>query len=70
MKLIIEMDLDSAAFDDQVEEVRRILEELCERIPDPLDVTDGPINLYDANGNRCGDARIVNPIKGKPRGKC
>ena len=68
MKLVIEVNLDNAAFDDDqnIHELRRIMDDLLERLPDPLDLTDGPLNLHDVNGNHCGEARIVDVIQGKP----
>lgn len=61
MKLTIEMDLNSAAFDDAgAYEVGRILADLATRIPDPLRDTNGELVLHDFNGNNVGFARIDN----------
>lgn len=60
MKLIIEMSLDNAAFEEAgAEEVRRILDSVASRIPDPLDQTGSPLSLHDANGNHVGTAEII-----------
>lgn len=59
MKLVIKMDLDNAAFEEcGYEEVQRILEDLCNRLPDTLRSTNGDIVLHDINGNCVGTARI------------
>ena len=61
MKLTIEIDLDNAAFadlNDGTHEVARILLDIIERIPEPLDQTDGDLSLHDVNGNHVGFARI------------
>jgi hypothetical protein len=61
MKLLIEIDLDNAAFekDNGVDEVERILTKLMDRdyptIPQPSGWT---CNLRDINGNTVGKARI------------
>lgn len=60
MKLIIELALDNAAFEEGgADEVRRILESVASRIPDPLDQTGGTLSLHDANGNWVGTAEII-----------
>lgn len=60
MKLVIEMSLDNAAFEDGgAEEVARILASIASRIPDPLSETNGALSLHDANGNRVGTAEIL-----------
>lgn len=60
MKLVIKIDLDSAAFeDDGVAEVTRLLESVASRIPDPLRDTNGALNLHDINGNHVGTAEIA-----------
>ena len=59
MKLVIKIDLDNAAFeDDGVAEVTRILESVASRLPDPLMDTNGALNLHDVNGNHVGTAEI------------
>jgi hypothetical protein len=59
MKLTIELTMDNAAFvDGGTEEVRRVLDGLCDRLPEPLDDTNGDITLHDLNGNWIGKARI------------
>lgn len=62
MKLVIEMDLDNAAFDADgggADEVGRILATIAERIPDPPALTNGAYSLHDCNGNWVGDFRIM-----------
>jgi hypothetical protein len=59
VKLVIMLDLDNAAFEDGgTEEVQRILEDLCSRLPEPLASTRGDLVLHDVNGNYAGKARI------------
>lgn len=59
MKLIIEMELDNAAIvDGGTEEVRRILDGLCDRLPEPLTETNGELSLHDANEDWVGKAVI------------
>lgn len=59
MKLTIELELGNAAFvDGGTEEVRRILDGLCDRLPEPLSETNGELSLHDLNGNWVGKARI------------
>jgi hypothetical protein len=59
MKLVIEIELDNAAFQDGgTEEVQRILDDLLSRLPEPLDGTGGDLVLHDINGNYAGKARI------------
>ena len=61
MKLGIQIELENSAFDEEggyAEEVRRILDKLCDRLPPDKVCTEGRINLYDANGNRVGWAAI------------
>jgi hypothetical protein len=58
--LNVRIELDNAAFEDGgAEEVARILASVGERIPDPLQETNGAMSLHDANGNWCGEAKIV-----------
>jgi len=58
-RLIITIDLDNAAFeDDRIGEIERILTDLAERLP-PSGATSSPINLHDINGNWCGKAEIT-----------
>jgi len=60
MTLKIKIDLDNAAFEDGgTEEVQRILDDLCSRLPEPLADTNGDLNLHDINGNHVGTARIT-----------
>lgn len=60
MTLRIKINLDNAAFEDGgAAEVARILADLAERIPDPLDATNGKLSLHDANGNYVGEAEII-----------
>ena len=58
MKLKIEIDLDSDAFvEDRCEEIKRIVNDLCERLP--LDgATKGRYILHDSNGNFVGTFSI------------
>ena len=59
MKLRIEMNLDNAAFSEGgVEEVRRILNKMCARLPDPLE-GGWEWKAMDSNGNRVGKATIT-----------
>lgn len=59
MRLTIKPTIDNAAFEEGgTEEVRRILDDLCDRLPEPLGDTNGDLNLHDSNGNHCGTARI------------
>ena len=59
MKLVIKIDLDNDAFEEcGYEEVQRILEDLCSRLPDPLRETNRDIVLHDIDGNCVGMARI------------
>ena len=59
MTLTITLELDNSAFEDGgYREVRRILTDLAERLPDPLDQTRGDLGLHDANGNYVGSASI------------
>ena len=60
MKLVIEMELDSAAFEEGgTDEVAKILAQLATRLPEPLDQTGGALNLHDFNGNHIGTAEIT-----------
>jgi len=60
MKLVVEMDLDNAAFTDNgTEEVSRILADIATRLPDPLDYTGGAYSLHDINGNHVGTFGII-----------
>ncbi len=60
MKLVIEISLDNAAFEDGgVEEVTRILANIAERLPDPLRDTNGALSIHDYNGNHVGTAEIL-----------
>lgn len=64
MKLVIEMDLDNAAFDEGgVDEVASVLANAAQRLPHPLTTTDSPIKLRDTNGNHVGTARIVTDLE-------
>ncbi len=59
MKLTITLELGNAALvDEGTEEVRRILDGLCDRLPEPLAETTAPLNLRDGNGNWVGEAVI------------
>lgn len=59
MKLTITLHLDNAALvDGGTLEIARILDGLCDRLPEPLADTNGDLNLHDANGNHVGTARI------------
>ena len=54
-KLVIEIDMDGAAFEDYPEqEVRRILLDWWHK----WDISEPPAILRDNNGNRCGTARV------------
>jgi len=57
MKLIIKIDMDNAAFDDNGEEIARILQDLAERYTDAGQVDDE--RLQDINGNQVGTAKIT-----------
>lgn len=60
MKLSLQLNLDNMAFEDGgSDEVRRILNEFCDSIPERLVETDGDITLRDFNGNTVGAARIT-----------
>lgn len=60
LKLVIRMELDTAAFEDAgVDEVTRLLESVAARIPDPLAPTNGGLSLHDSNGNWVGEAVIM-----------
>lgn len=61
MKLKIEIELDNEAFRGftGTEEVARLLQDVGERIPDPLWTTNGELSLHDRNGNWVGYAAIV-----------
>ena len=64
MKLVIEIELDNAAFEEGgTEEVARILESLASRLPEPLRDTNGELSAHDFNGNRVGFARIDEEAK-------
>lgn len=61
MTLTIKICCDSAAFEDTNAEVKRILFDLCSRMDMDMSsrFTGGhPINLHDAEGNWCGNARV------------
>jgi hypothetical protein len=59
MKLLIEIELDNDAFvEGGVDEVRRLLESVGDRVPLPLRPTVGSCDLHDANGNWVGDFAI------------
>ena len=61
MTLKIKLNLDNAAFKEGgTEEVQRILDDLCTRLPKPLTKTNGEYLLYDSNGNYIGRAKITN----------
>lgn len=75
MRLVIEMDVDNAAFVEHGgDEIRRVLNEMCDRMPQtPIDwgvshrVTPKCVlTLRDSNGNEVGKARFVTP-RGKRR---
>ena len=58
MKLTVEIDLDNAAFDEDVfEEMARILSEVVDEMAWKR-ACDPKITLRDANGNKVGFARI------------
>jgi hypothetical protein len=66
VKLVITLELDNAAFTEAgTEEVRRILADLCDRLPEPLDGTGGELSLHDVNGNWCGKARITGRVRAR-----
>jgi hypothetical protein len=66
MKLVIEIELDNAVFEDGgTDEVGRLLNDLPTRLPEPLEMTNGDLSLHDANGNWVGYAKITRgTIKG------
>lgn len=55
----IKIDCENAAFEDNPDELTRILHDLAERVPEPVRPTDSPLNLHDANGNWVGECRIT-----------
>lgn len=58
MKLVIEMELDNAAFtDNPTDEIRYVIQDAISRMPDQLET--GKLELFDSNGNTVGTARIV-----------
>ncbi len=60
MKLIVEINLDNAAFDETVE-AARIIRKVADRV-DGCDyrATNGDQwNLFDSNGNKVGEAKVV-----------
>lgn len=57
-RLIINLDMDSAAFNLPSLESARTLRELAQRI-EVRGVDQAPFRLYDANGKPVGEARIV-----------
>ena len=61
MKLVVKIELDNDAFQGPggVDEVARLLQSVGERVPDPLRLTNGAINLHDLNGNWVGEAVII-----------
>lgn len=60
MKLVINLALDNAAFEESgAYEVGKILADVSNRLPDPLEATARPINLRDSNGNIVGTAEIL-----------
>lgn len=60
MKLLIEIDLDNAIFEDEgAAEVERLLLSVASRIPDPPAQTAGRYSLHEANGNYCGHFEIA-----------
>lgn len=65
MKLKIEVELDNAAFDEE-EELPRILVDLASRVPDPPALTGQDLSIHDSNGNWVGYARIA---AGKVKGR-
>lgn len=55
MKLTIELDLNNAAFVDHgIEEVSRLLQDICDRLPDPLTETQGRYQVHDRNAEHAG----------------
>ncbi len=58
MKLIIELDLDAAGLENaDHEDVRRLIDGLCDRLPYPLTETNGGLSIH--NGEQwVGEARI------------
>lgn len=64
MKLVISMELDNAAFEqDGSAEVARILENVAGRLPEPLHQTNGTLSLHDFNGNHVGTAEISDRVQ-------
>jgi hypothetical protein len=57
-RLIINVDMDTAPFRLPSIEAARILRELAQRI-EVRGVDRAPFNLYDADGNKVGEARTV-----------
>lgn len=61
MKLVITMELDDAAVQENgMSEVRRMLNDACDRLPESSGywVRGASVNLIDYNGNRVGTAAI------------
>ena len=60
MKLTIEINLDNAAFDgdDGAEEVKCVVSRFANRAGNNVRIPGALFQLYDANGNRCGTARV------------
>jgi len=60
MNIIITINTDNAAFEDNPHEVSRILVKLAETLSgDPDTNMDGSITLRDANGNTCGFCEVT-----------
>jgi hypothetical protein len=60
-KLIIQIDMNNAAFDDEpMDETSRILRAFCKRITEMEAIEPGDyVSLYDIDGNRVGFAQCV-----------
>ena len=63
MKLVIQMSLDNAAFTDNPDEIKIVLDKLSARMPYPLVPTDSPVKLRDTNGNTVGTASIIDDME-------
>lgn len=60
MTLTIKLEVANLARDDKgAEEVRRILSDLCDRLPEAGRWPAATFDLRDANGKPCGEAHII-----------
>ena len=61
MTIEVFIDTDNAAFDGDARgpEIARILRDLANRWDGPIKLNEFGRTLYDANGNKCGMARVM-----------